>query len=389
LFSSRLRHSFDRNRLAHALERRRSAKLPILDLTASNPTTAGFVYPDTLLAPLGRPGALRYEPRPLGLLEARRAVSGDFQRRGVDAPLERIVLTASTSEAYSLLFKLLCNPGDTVLAPRPSYPLIEHLADLDDVAVDFYSLDFHGRWSIDIDAIQRALVNKRVRAIIVINPNNPTGSLLTAEELIEVASLAAAHDVAIVADEVFADYPIASRTAASALSQDRALTFALGGLSKTVGLPQVKLGWIGLSGPSASVNTALERLETICDTYLSVSTPVQLASGDLLRDGAPVRAQIQTRVRGNYETLCGAMAAHAAFSLLPAEAGWYAVMQIPAIQTEETLVVDLLERAGLLVHPGYFFDFEREAFLILSLLLEPAAFASATSRLFAEIERLS
>jgi alanine-synthesizing transaminase len=389
LFASRLRHGPGRNRLAQALDRRRSSGLPIIDLTESNPTRAGFSYPDALLSPLAQPRALRYDPSPLGLLEARRAVSDDFKRRGAAVPPERIVLTASTSEAYSLLFKLLCGAGDTVLAPRPSYPLLEYLTDLDNVALDAYSLAFHGRWSLDMDAIARTVVAKQARAIIVVSPHNPTGSVLTRAEQEQLAALASQHDAALIADEVFADYPLGNQTVTCVLSESDALTFRLGGLSKTVGLPQVKLGWIAVSGANSVVSDALERLETICDAYLSVSTPVQLAAADLLAAGAAVRTEIQERVRRNYRTLGETMAAHPACSVLPAEAGWYAVVQIPAVRPEETLVVELLERAGLLVHPGYFFDFEREAFLVLSLLPEPAMFSSATSRLFAEIERLS
>lgn len=382
-----------RNRLTLALERRRSAGLPIVDLTESNPTRAGFTYPPGLLAPLGQPGALRYDPNPFGLSAARQAVSDDFQRRGVTVPPDRIVLTASTSEAYSLVFKLLCDPADAVLVPRPSYPLVEHLAGLDAVVIEPYSLDFHGRWSLDIDAIARKLDETgrktRIRAIITISPNNPTGSVVTPSELKQMAGIARRHDIALIADEVFADYPIENQRVTSALGQNDALTFGLGGLSKCVGLPQVKLGWIGVSGPDALVAAALERLETICDTYLSVSTPVQLAAPDLLKNGAVVRTEILTRVRDNYTGLRKMAAAHPACSVLPVEAGWYAVVQIPAIKSEEALVVELLDHAGLLVHPGYFFDFEREAFLVVSLLPDPATFSSAVKGLFSEIERSS
>ena len=387
MFSARLRQGPGRNRLAQAIDRRRSAGLPITDLTESNPTRAGFTYPAGLLAPLSQPRALRYDPTPFGLPEARQAVSDDYMRRGVAVPSARTVMTASTSEAYSLLFKLLCDPGDRVLAPRPSYPLVEHLTDLDGVVLEPYSLEFHGRWSADIDAISRTLAGTRIRAIIVISPNNPTGSVARRAEVDTLAALARQHDAALIVDEVFVDYPIEIAAVTSALSQSEALTFGVGGLSKTVGLPQVKLGWIGVSGPEPLVSAALERLETICDTYLSVSTPVQLAAADLLDNGAAVRTQIQKRVRRNYETL--REAAYPACSVLPAEAGWYAVVQVPAVTPEETLVVELLERAGLLVHPGYFFDFEREAFLVVSLLPEPAIFSPAVGRLFAEIERLS
>lgn len=398
------------NPLTLALKRRRSAGLPIVDLVESNPTRAGLTYPAGLLAALGQQAALRYDPSPFGLTTARQAVSDDFQRRGVTVPPNRVVLTASTSEAYSLVFKLLCDPGDAVFVPKPSYPLVEHLAGLDAVATEAYGLEFHGRWSLDIGAIARRLddtgQSSRIRAIITISPNNPTGSVVTPAELEQLAELARRHDIALIADEVFADYPIEANKGPdplfelprqqggltpglSALSQNDALTFGLGGLSKSVGLPQVKLGWIGVSGPDALVTAALERLETICDTYLSVSTPVQLAVPDLLKNGAVVRTEILTRVRENYARLRKMAAGHPACSVLPVEAGWYAVVQIPATESEETLVVELLEHAGLLVHPGYFFDFEREAFLVLSLLPDPATFSSAVNRLFSEIERLS
>jgi alanine-synthesizing transaminase len=394
MFASRLRQGPGRNRLALALDRRRSAGLPIIDLTESNPTRAGLDYPHGLLTPLSQPRALHYDPNPFGLPEARQAVADDFGRRGVDVAPARIVLTASTSEAYSLLFKLLCDSGDGVLAPRPSYPLVEHLTDLDSVHVEPYSLEFHGRWMIDVDAIARTLADagraKRIRAIVTISPNNPTGSVVKPGELERLGALASQYDLALISDEVFADYPIEDELGqgvTSVLTQHTALSFSLGGLSKSVGLPQVKLGWIGMSGPEALVSAALERLETICDSYLSVSTPVQVASSDLLKNGAGVRAQIQKRVRDNFTTLRQRAAAHPSCSVLPAEAGWYAVVQIPAVKPEETLVVDLLDRAGILVHPGYFFDFEREAFLVLSLLGEPTSFSSAISRLFSEIER--
>jgi alanine-synthesizing transaminase len=387
MFASRLRAGSGRNRLSAALDTRRAAGLPIFDLTESNPTRAGFDYPLALLQPLAQPAARLYAPQALGLPGARLAVSQDFLRRGVDVPAERVVVTASTSEAYSLLFKLLCDPGDAVLVPRPSYPLVEHLTDLEGIAAAPYMLEFHGRWSIDLDAIRRACDDptRKIRAIVLISPNNPTGSVLAGSELEEIAAVAAQHDLALVADEVFSDYPIQNPQVSSALSQAGALTFGLGGLSKSVGLPQVKLGWIGVSGPRALVDASLERLETICDTYLSVSTPVQLAAGDLLRDGAPVRAQIHARVRQNAAALQRMVAAHSQCTWFPIEAGWYGVVQIPAVKPEEAFVVDLLERTGILVHPGYFFDFEREAFLVLSLLPEPALFSSALSVLFAEI----
>jgi alanine-synthesizing transaminase len=374
-----------------ALDRRMAAGLPILNLTESNPTRTGFTYPADLLASLSRPDALRYDPHPLGALPARQAVSEEFDRRGVVVAPERVLLTASTSEAYSLLFKLLCDPGDAVLVPRPSYPLVEHLTQLDGVVTETYALECHAGWAIDIDAIRRSLEtrSRNIRAVVLVSPNNPTGSVVTGQELTRLAALASAHDVALIADEVFADYSIQNPGVTSVLGQAEALTFSLGGLSKSVGLPQVKLGWIGVSGPVSLVDAALERLETICDAYLSVSTPVQAAAGDLLRRGAPVREQIQARVRLNAAALQQTAWRHPACTLFPIDAGWYAVVQIPAVKTEETFVVDLLERTGVLVHPGYFFDFEREAFLVVSLLPEPALFSSALSSLFSEIGLMS
>jgi aspartate/methionine/tyrosine aminotransferase len=388
MFSSRVPHGVPRNQLSLALERRRREGLPIVDLTLSNPTVADFVYGDHMLAALSDPRGLRYEPEPFGLESARRAVANEVGRLGTFVASHQIVLTASTSEAYSLLFKLLCDPGDAVLVPRPSYPLVEHLTRLDGVALDHYSLEFHGRWTVDFEALSEKLTSDaggRIRAIVVVTPNNPTGSVLDDDELQRLGTLARAHDVAIIADEVFADYVIADTRPASVLRQSTALTFALGGLSKSIGMPQVKLGWMAVTGPPPDIALALERLETMCDTYLSVSTAVQLAAPSLLKEGAAVRAQIQQRIRDNYACLERTVREHPSCTLLPAAAGWYAVVQVPATRSEEAIVVDLLERHGIAVHPGYFFDFEREAFLVVSLLPRPQVFADGVRTLCAEV----
>ena len=387
MFSSRLRHAAGRNRLAVAIDRRRAEGREILDLTLSNPTRAGLAYPHGLLAGMAQDRSLCYEPEPFGLASAREAVSRDLARQGVTARPERIVLTASTSEAYSLLFKLLCDPADVVLAPRPCYPLIEHLTDLEGISLEHYRLEFHGRWEVDLHGLREKALAGRARAIIMINPNNPTGSSLNDRELDVVASIARERDLAIISDEVFSDYRIAGDPPRSALRQSAALTFVLGGLSKSVGLPQLKLAWIAVGGEEPRVADALERLETICDAYLSVSTPVQLAAPDVLAAGASVRAQIQNRVRKNYRQLIAASAASPACSVMPAEAGWYAIVQVPATAPEDAIVVDLLEDTGVLVHPGYFFDFEREAFLVVSLLPEPQVFLPAAEALFSHAGR--
>jgi aspartate/methionine/tyrosine aminotransferase len=369
--------------LSEALKAGRASGADIVDLTLSNPTRAGFDYPPDLLAPLADARGLRYEPTAFGLLDARRAVAADYARQGVTVSPDRIVLTASTSDAYSLLFKLLANAGDEVLVPRPSYPLFDHLTRLDLVATRPYDLDFHGAWSIDFSSVERAL-SARTRAVLVVSPNNPTGSFVSAAELDQLAAICAPRDVAIIADEVFGDYelePGAAHQAGRVANRRDVLAFALGGLSKSIGLPQVKLGWIAAAGPDAVVAGALERLELICDTYLGVSTPVQMAAAELVRRGEGVRSQIAARVATNYRGLMAAVAGTPSCSVLRSDGGWYAVMQVPSFETEDDLVVRLLQCDGVLTHPGYFFDFPRESFLVLSLLPPEAAFSDGVERL--------
>jgi alanine-synthesizing transaminase len=382
VFSSRVESNLAANRLTEAVRARRAEGLAFIDLTLSNPTRAGIDYPPDLLAPLADARGLRYAPSPAGLLDAREAVARDYLRQGVTISPERIVLTASTSEAYSLLFKLLADAGDDVLVPRPSYPLIEHLTRLDLVATRPYDLDVHGSWAIDFASLERAL-SPRTRAVLVVSPNNPTGSFVTAAELDRLAALCAPRGIAIVADEVFADYelePGASRRAGRAGARRDVLSFALGGLSKSAGLPQVKLGWIAAGGPDALVEAALERLELVCDTYLSVSTPVQLAAATLIERGALVRAQIAARVATNYRELMSLAARTPSCGVLRSDGGWYAVLHVPSFESEEDLAVRLLTSAGVLTHPGYFFDFPRESFLVLSLLPPEAPFSDAVAR---------
>ncbi|MCX6550042.1 MAG: pyridoxal phosphate-dependent aminotransferase [Acidobacteria bacterium] len=387
MFSSRVASDLTPNRLSAALDRFRQAGIEFDDLTESNPTSAGLHYPARLLDALASPEALSYAPQPFGLPSARDAVVADFRRRGVAVPRDRVVLTASTSEAYSLLFKLLCDAGDDVLVPAPSYPLFDYLAALDSVRVRPYRLDHHGAWSIDIDGLKRATTD-RTRAVIVVNPNNPTGSYLKRAELDALAGHCRAHGLALIGDEVFSEYVLDAdlpRTC-SVLAQREALTFGLGGLSKSLGLPQLKLGWMVVSGPDDLIKPALERLELICDTYLSVATPVQVGLPALLAAGASVRTQIRERVTRNYRALIAAAPRFPSVGVLQSEGGWYAVIQVPAMQTEESLVLQLLEQDRVLAHPGYFFDFPREAFLVVSLLPRPDVFDRATNRLLARVE---
>lgn len=383
MFSNRLPADLTPNRMAQALERVRAEGRPILDLTESNPTRAGFAYPDDLLRPLADPRGLTYVPSPLGLLEARRAAAAEYERRGLAVPPEHIVLTASTSEAYALLFKVLAGGGDEVLVPRPSYPLFDHLARLELVVPRPYDLVYHGAWSIDFESLTRAWT-PRTRAVLLVSPNNPTGSFVTREELDRLASMCAGGDAAIVADEVFADYPLDAAAASGAgrvVDRRDALVFSLGGLSKSLGLPQVKLGWIAVAGPQALVGSALERLELACDTYLSVGAPVQIAAAGLLARGAAVREQIASRISTNYQRLCEEAERSPACRVLRAEGGWYGVLRVPSLQSEEDLVVDLLVNHAVLAHPGYFFDFPTESYLVVSLLAPEATFLEGIRRI--------
>ena len=381
--SSRLPRDLTPNALSAGLARMRAEGRPVADLTLSNPTRAGIPYPLDLLAPLADPAGLSYEPEPFGLATARAAVAADFARRGVAVAPDRVCLTASTSEAYALLFKLLCDPGDRVLVPQPSYPLFEHLTALECVQAVPYTLDLHGDWRLDVAGIERSL-DERTRAVLVVSPNNPTGSVVQSTELEVLAELCGSRGVALIGDEVFTDYRLdGAAPAVSVLQQSRALAFALGGLSKSVGLPQVKVAWIAVNGPDALVAEALAGLEIVADTFLSVSTPAQVALPRLLVHGAVVRHAIRERTARNLSALTAAAAAAPAVTLLPPAGGWCAVLQVPSLVSEEALVLALLEHDGVLVQPGYFFDFPREAFVVVSLLVDPGVFDPAIARVLA------
>ena len=381
MFSTRVPDDRAPTRLARALAAAR-ARGRLIDLTLSNPTRAGIAYPPHLLDALADPAALTYRPDPFGLADARDAVAEAYRRRGLRLDRERIVLTASTSEAYSILFKLLCDPGrSNVLTPVPSYPLFDHLARLDGVAQRRYALACHDGWSVDLRSVD-ALWTTDTRAVLAVSPNNPTGSVLHARDADELVERCASRGAALIVDEVFHDYSLGDPPhEPAALQSARCLLARLGGLSKTIGLPQVKLGWMALDGPADLVGEALDRLELIADTYLSVSTPVQVAARRLLAGGAAVRAAILERVRGNLSTLGRLVSPSRSVTLLPAEGGWSAVLRVPATRSEEDLALDLLERDNVAVHPGYFFDFPHEAFLVVSLLPPPEPFADGAARI--------
>jgi alanine-synthesizing transaminase len=354
----------------------------MLDITESNPTAAGFSYSaDRILGALADPRILGYQPASAGLPSARAAVSEYYSGRvGPD----RILLTASTSEAYAFVFKLLADPGDEILVPRPSYPLFDFLAALDNVRVVQYPLVYGTGWTIDFDALAQA-ITPRTRAIVLVNPNNPTGSFLKAGELPQLVALCRDRSLALISDEVFSDYALEPdpRLVPSLTSVTDLLTFCLSGLSKVAGLPQMKLGWIAVGGPDSERLQAYERLELIADTYLSVSAPVQCAAPVLLGLRGPLQYQILARVRANREFLAGQIGPASPWRLLATEGGWYAVLEAPRIHSEEDWVVHLLADDNVLVQPGFFFDFEREAFLVLSLLTPAEVFREGVRRVLA------
>jgi hypothetical protein len=371
VFSSRLDWNFQTNRLSVL----RQTKPRVLDLTESNPTRAGLEYPrEEILDALAGARVLRYDPDPRGLMSAREAVASYYG----DVSVSRILLTASTSEAYAYLFKLLCDPGDEILSPRPSYPLFEFLAGLESVRVVQYPLRYDGVWHIDFDALQRA-ITPRARAIVVVNPNNPTGSFLKREEW----SRLQRFGIPILSDEVFSDYAFArdDSRVPSLTNAPEVLTFSMSGLSKIAALPQMKLGWIVASGPGQEA--ALDRLELIADTYLSVATPVQIALPRLLAASVAVREQIVNRTRANLALLC-ASTENSAARPLHVEGGWYATLQVPRTKGEEDWAMELLDRRDVLIQPGFYFDFESEAFLVLSLLTPPDVFAEGLRGLLEE-----
>jgi len=377
LFSSRLEWDAHPNPLSTLLAEKRATGAPILDLTESNPTRAALDYPrEEVLTALADPRALHYDPDPRGLLSARKAVSEYYVQRGVEVPASRILLTASTSEAYSYLFKLLTDPGDEILVPRPSYPLFDYLAAMESIAVRQYPLRYDGVWHIDFPALASA-VTPRTRAIIVVNPNNPTGSYLKRAEWERLQTVG----LPILSDEVFSDFsfsPDPERITTLA-AQNSVLTFSMSGLSKIAGLPQMKLGWIVASGPDHFA--ALNGLEWIADTYLSVSTPIQLALPRILTAAAPVQEQIRAQTASNLQHLRKNLLAASPCRCLTVEGGWYAVLEVPRIRTEEDWVLQLLAEKDVLVQPGFFYDFESEAFLVLSLLTPPAIFAEGVRRI--------
>jgi aspartate/methionine/tyrosine aminotransferase len=367
------------------LEKKKKADTEIIDLTESNPTSAGFDYPEeTILMALCQEEALHYRPTAKGLFQARQAIADYYTKRGIAVSTEELILTSSTSEAYSFLFKLLVDPGDEILIPSPSYPLFDFLARLEGARARRYPLCYADGWTYDLDYLT-SLLGNRTKGIVVVNPNNPTGSFVAADQWKILREISLSRDVPLICDEVFIDYSIddASYPVDPAAENEVSL-FILNGLSKLAGLPQLKLGWIAARGPADQMRRRMEHLEIIADTFLSVGTPVQLAGPALLASAGEVHGQIQSRIRENYHFL-QVRCSKTPVECLNLQGGWYANLRLPRIRSEEEWVLHFLESADTLVHPGYFYGFPQEAYMVISLLTKPEDFQEGVSRLLREV----
>jgi alanine-synthesizing transaminase len=381
MFSDRTNWKLTRNRLTKAIDEARRTGARVLDLTVSNPTRVGLKYDAAkILQSLGSPAAMDYDPRPKGLPCARAAAVEYYKsQHGVALDPERVILTTSTSEGYSFVFRLLCNPGDEMLVPKPSYPLFEFLGDLQDVKLVSYPLIYDHGWQIDFHSLRNAITRK-TRGVVVVHPNNPTGSYVHAEERESLNAACREHGLAAIADEVFLDYSLGGAAQQSFVANDGVLTFTLSGVSKISALPQMKVAWIAASGPTAEVEAAMERLEVIADTYLSMNAPIQWAAPVLLEQRKTMQRQLLDRVSANLAELDRQLALQTMCQRLIVEGGWYAVLRVPVMQSDEELAMDLLRKESVLVHPGHFYDFPSDGHLVLSLINVEVEFAEGLAR---------
>lgn len=388
MFSKRTTWDFRPSRLFELIQQKRDRGEHIIDLTESNPTRCGFSYNSRgILEALSNEDSLRYVPHPKGLLSARKAVAEFYHRQGVDVEPDYIILTASTSEAYSHLFRLLCNEREAVLLPKPGYPLFDELCQINDVSHRVYQLAYDGEWHIDLSAVEASL-SADVRAMVLVHPNNPTGSFVKVKEREVLCRLARAHGAGLIVDEVFEPFGFGAdgSQAPSFAGNQTALTFTLNGLSKLLGLPQMKLAWIVVSGPSAERREALQRLEIIGDLYLSVGTPVQEALPALLRDSPSMTQQIRNRVRENYVLAKKEIPANSTMSVLHCEGGWNAVLRLPSTRSDEDWALELLRNQNVLIHPGHLFHFEQRSCIVLSLLPPAEVFQEGFRRIVSKAD---
>jgi alanine-synthesizing transaminase len=389
MFSRRTEWKLTPNRLTQVQEELRTAGVELLDLTVSNPTRASLRFDSkAILGSLASSEALGYDPQPKGLLSARQAVAEYYREDHGAATLDpgSIVLTTSTSEGYSYVFRLLCNAEDEILVPKPSYPLFEFLADLQDVRLVPYPLLYDHGWQIDFPSLEKA-VTKRTRGVVVVHPNNPTGHYTGSAEGAALNAFCKAHDLALVVDEVFLDYPLDGGRRSSFVLGHDVLTFTLSGLSKVSGLPQMKVAWIVTSGPHADKKEALARLEVIADTYLSMNAPLQLATPLLLAQRKQIQPQLLDRVQSNLQELDLALSRQKTCGRLVVEGGWYAVLRVPVTRSDEDLCIDLLRKKSVLVHPGHFYDFFSDGYLVLSLITPPGVFREGIGRVLDALNR--
>jgi len=382
MFSRRTAWNLTTNHYTEALEAHRRAGRELLDLTASNPTTIGLSYhQEDLLGAITAREAMTYEPAPKGLLSAREAIAAYYVEKGSPVSPDALILTTSTSEAYSFLFRLLCEPGDAVLVPAPSYPLFDFLADLDDVRLIPYELVYDHGWQIDVPSLQQAIQSSHspCRAVLVVHPNNPTGSYVKLHELRELNQICSAHQMALIADEVFLDYSFLQPALTFAANQD-ALTFTLSGLSKVSALPQMKVAWIAVSGPPPLFSDALARLEVIADTYLSMNAPVQHAVPAMLAERHSIQAQLLDRIKSNLAVLDEQLARQKLCDRLAIEGGWYAILRVPILGTDEEMAIAVLRETGVLLQPGHFYNFPTDGYVVASLITPRAQFAEGIER---------
>jgi len=388
-FSRRTDWHRDLNRLTEALAGRRNLGKPVADLTVSNPTECGFQYPaERILKAISAPDSLHYSPDPKGLLSAREAITRFYREQNVVVDPSDIFITSGSSESYANLFRILCNANDSVLVPAPSYPLFDYLARISDIRTESYELSYDHGWHLDLNSLRNAITTT-TRAIILINPHNPTGMFLKHGDFAKIQAIAAERDLSLIVDEVFSAYGTGGQSGhvATTAGTNGCLTFTLNGLSKLCALPQMKLGWIVAGGPGETVREAAERLEIVSDTFLSANTPVQSGLEELFRAGEGVRSQIIGRCAANREFLALRLAGGSVCSLLESEGGWNAILKVPATKSEEAWALELLEREGVFVYPGYFFDFTSEGFLVVSLLVEPAEFRRSIEILLTCIDK--
>jgi alanine-synthesizing transaminase len=386
MFSTRTDWDLRPSPLFTLLQQKRSSGEKLLDLTESNPTKCGFIHPSSKLAgPDSLQRSMLYEPDPKGLLSARRAISGWYKRQNISVNPDRIILASSTSEAYSFLFRLLCDVGDVVAVPKPSYPLFEYLARLNDVLCQEYRLAYDGEWHIDLSSVDETL-SSNAEALVLVHPNNPTGSFVKKEERNQI--LSRARGIPVIVDEVFSAFSFANdeRRADSFAGTESTLTFTLNGLSKLLGLPQMKLAWIVVSGPDGECAEAVQRLEVLADTYLSVGTAVQLALPQLLNDPEPMTQKILARTRSNFESLRMACGAGSPATVFQCEGAWNAILRLPEKRSDEEWALELLQRSGVLTHPGHLFDIETKSCVVVSLLPEFDLFAEGIRRILGAVE---